>query len=189
MSKSLHLPLREPQWHPATAFFSRRAPAQFRPWLTDTDSLTKQLICHCPGQFSVDVLRQYWAKPLASETTLLGIAAHSRAFIREVRLYCDQQGWVFARTVIPLNTLRGELQKLTQLGSQPLGAVLFSNHAIKRAPLEIARFNSGTPMYNDAVSNSTENRELWGRRSLFLLGNKPLLVNELFLDSIPAKKP
>ena len=187
MSKISYSPLQEPIWHPATAFFSRRAPAQFQNWLTDRDSLTQQLISHCQGQFCVKVLRQYWQRPFSSEYHQLGLKHGNTAFIREVHLYCDQQPWVFARTVIPTETLRGELQKLTQLGAQPLGAVLFSNHSIKRAPLEIARFNSKSAMYNEAHINSAHHQDIWGRRSLFYLGNKPLLVNELFLGNIPQK--
>ena len=174
----------EARWHPATALFSRQAPEKIRGWLRDNDSLTQQLICHCAGQFRVQVIRQYWQKPLRSESLLLNVNSEKTAFIREVFLYCREQPWVFARTIIPLATLRGELQKLTQLGSRPLGQVLWSNHAIARGDMQIARFNPGTAMYNDCQSASPE---IWGRRSLFQLGNKPLLVNELFLDQIPRK--
>ena len=175
-------------WHPATTFFSRRAPQYIRAWLTDRASLTQELICHCNSQFSVTVLRQYWQRPLISETKKLGLSGSSIAFIREVYLNCNDQPWVFARTVIPAKTLHGELQKLTQLGTQPLGAVLFSNHLIKRSPLEIACFHPNTVMYNEAVQQASENESIWGRRSLFLLGRSPLLVNELFLNHIPAKQ-
>lgn len=179
--------VREARWHPATAFFSRQVPERLRHWLTDSDSLTRQLICHCDGQFSVKVLHQYWHRPLQSEYQQLALPIGQVAFIREVHLYCNQQAWVFARTVIPLKTLRGELQKLTQLGTQPLGAVLFSNRAIKRGPLEIACFKPRMAMYNDAVANMETQQDIWGRRSLFYLGSKPLMVNELFLDKIPPK--
>lgn len=189
MSDFSYKQMHQAVWHPAGTFFSRRAPHRIRAWLTDRNSLTQQVICHCQGQFSVNVLRQYWQRPLINEASKLGINRNNIAFIREVHLNCNNQPWVFARTVIPINTLQGELQTLTQLGTQPLGAVLFSNHLIKRSPLEIACFHPHTTMYNEAVQQTSENGSIWGRRSLFLLGNSPLLVNELFLNHIPAKQP
>jgi chorismate lyase len=37
-----------------------------------------------------------------------------RALIREVHLLCDDRPWVFARTIIPISTLRGRERRLAQ---------------------------------------------------------------------------
>ncbi len=177
---------KEAIWHPDRAFFISRAPSRLRPWLIDKESLTKHLINHCQGHFTVQVHRQYWQRPFYSEARLLGMSCTQLAFIREVHLLCDAEPWVFARTVIPLATLHGELQKLTQLGSRPLGAVLFANPAIRRGKMEVAHFKSWHYMYNIAA-REPQTEPLWGRRSLFYMNNKPLLVNELFLEKLPAK--
>ncbi len=175
---------REACWHPARPFFVGQAPKRLQSWLTDNESLTKKLICHCAGQFRVRVQREYWQRPLPSEAAQLGLARGSITFIREVHLTCDEQRWVFARTIIPLKTLRGALPQLTQLGTQPLGAVLFANRSVTRGALQVAQIKSLHYMYNEATLGSTQTSALWGRRSLFFLHGAPLLVNELFLDTL-----
>jgi len=106
-------------------------------------------------------------------------------FIREVYLLCDAQPWVFARTVIPTRTLTGPRRRLTRLRGKPLGAVLFADPAMKRSQIEIARIQNGQALFDDATSQlSVTPDEIWGRRSAFFLGGKPLLVSEIFLPNI-----
>ncbi|HFE38971.1 MAG TPA: chorismate lyase, partial [Gammaproteobacteria bacterium] len=93
-----------------------------------------------------------------------------------------------ARSVIPDHTLHGELQKLTRLGSKPLGAVLFANKHINRGAIEIGRVSRGHQLHRTALMFSPEKpRQVWGRRSLFYITRHPLLVNEFFLPQIQPK--
>lgn len=175
----------EPAWRSNSPFFKNQAPINVRHWLADQGSLTQSLLYASHGNFHVEIFDQYWARPFFSEQKILQLKNSELVFIREVHLYCYNQAVVFARTVIPQNTLKGELQKLTQLGNRPLGAVLFANHKIQRGEMQTARITPNHALYNIALYHSEiEDIFIWGRRSVFYLTDKPLLVSEIFLPGI-----
>ena len=180
---------RDPIWHSTTPFFINRAPHFLRSWITDRESLTKRLIRCCSGKFNVAVFSQSWAPATLSESKKLNIPYKQTVFIREVHLFCDQKALVYAKTIIPIATLRGEMQKLTQLGAQPLGAVLFANKQIRRDIIETTKITADNSIYKNALLYSEhKDSTIWGRRSLFYLADKPLLVNEIFLPDIANAK-
>ena len=177
--------LREPAWHVAAQLTHGQMSEQHAFWLLDQGSLTARLVARCEGRFHVRVMSQSWQRPLRNEAQRLGIKPHRLALIREVILYCDSTPWVFARTVIPHKTLTGKQKFLAHLGSRPLGAVLFADPHMRRDEIEVTCLHAGERMYQDAVAVLAQAPEcVWGRRSVFYLNNKPLLVNEIFLPDI-----
>lgn len=107
------------------------------------------------------------------------------AWVREVQLLCDRQPWVYARTVVPVTTLTGAQRRLAHLGDRPLGAFLFADPSMSRGPVELAPVSSGQAMFCEAVAGlASEPGEIWARRSVFRVGNKPLLVTEIFLPPV-----
>lgn len=176
-------------WRGKHPLFKNNAPQKLQNWLTGTESLTHALRLACPNQFSVRVLQESWQKPTKSERDILGLSANTLAFVRQVYLFCGSQPWVYARTVIPKETLHGELQKLTHLGSQPLGEILFDNSLIQRSRVEFTRIQPKHRIYQAALQLSPiTTQEVWGRRSLFHIAKKTLIVNEFFLPNIHTKK-
>jgi chorismate--pyruvate lyase len=177
----------EPVWQPSYRLLTRQLPVELRPWLLDDSSLTQRLTEACNGQFRVEVLSQGWERPMLSEARALKVPATRLALVRQVRLHCNDTPWVFARTIIPVSTLRGRQRRLAHLGSRPLGAVLFADPHMQRSPLEIVKIREGQRLFHRAIgSNSTVCREIWGRRSVFYLNQRPLLVSEIFLPDLPA---
>jgi chorismate--pyruvate lyase len=167
-------------------------PRRLHSWLADTGSLTERLITHCQ-HFNVQVVGQDFLPISAIERQALAQSDYFKPdaaadfLVREVLLCCDQQPWVFARTVIPAATLTGAEQKLAQLGEQPLGATLFNAANMTRQNLVVAAFSNDTPVTRLAHAQLAPLiRPLWGRRSLFHLSNKPLLVHEIFLPAAQA---
>ena len=176
----------EPDWHVAARLHRRDVPEPVLRWLLDPASLTRRIQSACHGCFRVEVLFQGWARPQHNETRELGMRTGSSGFVREVHLLCDGRPWVFARTIIPRTTLTGPRRCLTRLKSRPLGAVLFADPSMQRGPVEIARLSPCDKLYPTAIRHLTQRPEtIWGRRSLFTLGGKPLLVSEIFLPGIP----
>jgi len=115
--------------------------------------------------------------------------AAGTAFIREVELHCGNRPWVFARTLIPATTLRGGARRLAHLRNRPLGAVLFADPNVLRGELEVAELLSRHLLFRDAARHlERPPGSLWGRRRLFYMDNKPLLVNEIFLPELPELK-
>ncbi len=124
---------------------------------------------------------------MRNEARRLGLRVHQRALIRQVHLVCNDQPWVFARTVIPFTTLRGPLRHLVRLGTRPLGAVLFADPHMRRDELEMACIGTDLSLFQRAITSPGE-ACVWGRRSVFYLRNRPLLVSEIFLPGIPKRK-
>lgn len=108
--------------------------------------------------------------------------------VRDVELLCNEKPWVFARTLIPISSLKGSAQRLTQLGEKPLGAVLFYDPTVLRGATQITRLLPRHPLFDTASNHVDEIPEqLWGRRTLFYVEKRPLLVNEIFLPALPLQ--
>lgn len=180
----------EPLWLAARRFSRRRIPPPLLDWLLDRASLTRRLQDHCPRRFSVEVLAQGWRRPMRNEALLLGTRLPARALVREVRLLCGGMPLVFARTVIPAATLSGSRRRLARLGSRPLGAVLFADPGMRRGELELSCIRPGQRLFDTATRGLAEPPpRIWGRRSLFFLGERPLLVQEIFLPGVDERRP
>lgn len=164
-----------------------RIPQRLRRWLWDRDSLTARLKAHCvSGGFSVRVLEQSWQRPMLEEARALGMAQGERALVREVYLLCDGVPWVFARTLIPVRSLKGAARRLRFLGNRPLGALLFGRPGIRRDAIEVARLTPEHRLFARLAAGLQEPpTAVWGRRTRFFIDGRPLLVNEFFLPRIP----
>jgi len=175
------------RWQPCRCYRRSELPGALTAWLLDPASLTRRLQGLCAGEFRVRVLSQVWGRPRLDEARVLGMRRRGLAIIRQVQLLCDERPWVYARTVIPVSSLSGRLRRLTHLGARPLGAMLFADRGMRRGVVELARIRPGEMLYTDAVRDLWQpHDEIWGRRSIFRLANKPLLVSEIFLPGFPA---
>ena len=179
------MPLLEASWMPLQRLRFAQISPQLASWLTDGSSLTQRLIDSCQGDFSVRLMRQGWHRPLYTEARLLRMRSGEGTLVREVELLCNETAMVFARTLIPVSSLKGAAKQLAHLGNRPLGAVLFNSPLTRRSKIEVARITSRHKLYDDAVrALPTPPRELWGRRTIFSYAGSPLLVNEIFLPTI-----
>jgi chorismate--pyruvate lyase len=175
------------RWQSYRCYRRSELPAAMAVWLLDTASLTRRLQGLCAGEFRVRILSQVRGRPRLDETRVLGMRRGGQAIIRQVQLLCDEQPWVYARTVIPVSSLQGRLRRLAHLGARPLGAMLFADRGMRRGAVELARIRPGEMLYADAVRGLRHAPgEIWGRRSVFRLAHKPLLVSEIFLPGFPA---
>ncbi|MFT3929436.1 MAG: chorismate lyase [Spongiibacteraceae bacterium] len=161
------------RWRDAQRYLSTEIPAQLRPWLLAEGSLTQLLIAASNGEFRVERVMQEWQRPTLSEARLLQIDPSQHALIREVILWGCGKPWVYARSVIPSRSLRGDLQRLRTLRNSSLGTLLFSFPQLQRTPFELASIATGA-----APTKNT----LWARRSRFSIDEHALIVGEIFLD-------
>ncbi|WP_250656691.1 chorismate--pyruvate lyase family protein [Alkalimarinus coralli] len=169
------------RWHTFRRVPSFYLPNEWRDWILDRGSLTQRLIEASNGNFSVRVVRQAWLQPNRDEALMLGCPMTTRALIREVELLCFGETWVVARSVIPSSTLHGEERQLKALGNRSLGTFLFKSRAMRRGPLQITQ---ASPEHLSMQVGYSLHDPLWGRRSIFYLHEKPLLVSELFLPAV-----
>ena len=151
-------------------------------WLLDKSSLTARLKKHSTT-FRVELLGQQIEPCSAIEANKV-IQPGEQVLVREVILYCDNVPQVFARSLIPLTSLTGEEQQLANLGTRPLGQMLFNSPSLKREGIEISCFKQSSSVGNLCNKLGIAiTHNLWGRRSVFMLENKPLMVAEVFLPA------
>src|SRR3569832_249570 len=172
---------------PASHYLRSAASPALWDWLLDTGSLTHRLRqrCRCGEAYRVAVRRQCLERPAVDERRVLEMRPAERALIREVHLLCGDTPWVFARTVMPVSSLRGRKRRLTRLGNTPLGAALFADRSLRRGAVEVVRLRPGEDLFVRAVAGAApETAVIWGRRSVFRLQERPLLVSEIFLPAL-----
>jgi chorismate--pyruvate lyase len=169
------------RWYLRRQLFSRHVPAGVKTWLFDPASLTTRLQQKCSAGFHVDVLSQTIRQPRLDELEALGVASGSYALVRQVRLCCADTCWVYARTVIPFSTLQGKQRIYANLGARPLGAMLFTDRTMERDEVMVTSL-SGSQL-PDGLGLAADDT-VWGRRSVFRVGGKSLLVSEYFLPAL-----
>jgi chorismate--pyruvate lyase len=140
---------------------SQNIPEVVKIWLYDEQSLTKKLKCKFE-LFSVNIVSQKKITPCLSESKILNFSG--TCVERIVELMGNNNAVVYARSVIPVTE---NTKKLLNIGSTPLGEVLFKNPDIVRESFQITSIE-GT----------------WGRRSIFTIGGIKILVSEFFLDAL-----
>lgn len=169
---------KEPIWRPCDWLIGPAVPVSVRSWLLDEGSLTARLLRVHDGEFRVQLLRQEWQIPRASERRLLNLRNRECVLAREVVLWGGGKPRVYARSVIPATSLKGRLRKLRALEEGSLGAMLFQDRSLRRGSYELARFDGDSP----CLPENLHSKEcLWGRRSRFSLIGRPLMVSEIFL--------
>lgn len=163
-------------WQPLAIKGLSALPQAQRASLFNPASLTQRLITASQGNFSVKRLSQGFAKPSLSEAKALNINPGQYVLVREVLLLCYGKPWVYARTVIPHHSLTGPLRHLRHLQNRSLGAWLFKQPSLKRSEFAWAALKPC-----DLPKGLAKDGPIYGRRSIFHLYNKPLLVAEMFL--------
>ena len=161
-----------------------RAPRALRSWLSDRGSLTRRLKA-LHADFSVSPVERGLAPPYLDEAQALSLRPKMHAYVRDVLLMGGGHIRVYAHSVLPRTSLRGNWCGITRLGTKPLGEALFSNPRIRRLGLTIRRLDARDPLYRAARRHTgLTARHLWARRSVFCLNGRPLLVTEVFLPAI-----
>lgn len=139
-----------------------------RQWLCAPGSLTRRLQAISAGTFRVRVVSEGWVYRTAVDSGLSASASVKQMmWSRQVVLGGFGESWVAAHSLIPISTIKGRQRQLLHLGSRPLGGFLFKQRSLERGALEICRI-----------------KNIWGRRSLFFLESRPLLVAEFFLPDL-----
>lgn len=135
--------------------------------LSDEGSLTQQLIEVGNGRFRVQTVELTWRNLLRDDLRkLFGPVAPSHEFwSRKTVLLCESKPAVLAHSLMPAHAAESALGEVLELGEQPLGGYLFSQADVKRGAFQFAKSEQG----------------FCGRRRIFYLDSKPIMVAEFFL--------
>ena len=188
---------------------NRAVPAAWRHWLYYSKSLTRRLEDLTQQPITVRLLQQAMGHLLSDEIGLLGSSQHhlktlskyrarhigsnkstgAQAHIREVCLTAGSTPLVVARTVWPKNSSAQQL--LAQLGSRPLGELLFNSNPESSSSAvfvqrQIMLLKPGCPLYALAQSAQTLRKlpSYWARKTLYRFYDQPLIVTEIYLPIV-----
>lgn len=168
------------RWYRRHQLFNRTIHPSLSAWLFDVSSLTARIIELCGKNFSVRVISQNWQMIDAEEAAAMSLRHVHSALVREVFLCCNDKPLVYARTVIPSTTLQGAQRLYANMGNRPLGAMLFADRTMRREAVQVAILSAS----DEANQYADTDEPVWGRRSVFRVAGKPLLVSEYFLPEI-----
>lgn len=174
----------ESVWHTLDDAAAAALPADLRPWMTLSTSMTQQLARSAGADIAVDVLRSEVAAVYPDERHCFADSPE-RAQVREVCLRGGGRGLLAARTVYAAERLQAD-PALSNLGERPLGELLFDGPEMPRWTLrEFARLTPGSPLHALAQRCAVQTHDaFWARRTLFWRAGDPLLVTEIFLPPV-----
>lgn len=158
-------------------------PAPAVDWLSFRNSMTMRLRAHCDNTLTVQVIAHDWQRATPEDTDYLGIEREEPIIAREVLLCCYDQPWMYARTALPKRLVESFDTELVDLGTRPIGEILFADPGMTRSEFEVARLTVGEAAYEQAITHTGLSEDtLWARRSIFHLPNKgDLAITEVFL--------
>ncbi len=169
-----------PNWYKADEIATLALPQDAKDWLFECDSLTKRLRAHCTD-FRVRLDSETWQPPLSDEGKRFIDTDLDSPLIRQVYLMCDGKPWVFARSIIPETTIKSVTQELGELGTRPLGEILFTHPNMQRDAIEITLLQPSDYWHAETLKDyPTSVSKVCGRRSMYYLSGQPLLVQEFF---------
>jgi chorismate--pyruvate lyase len=177
-------------WHSQRALNRTAVPSIISSWLLTNASMTQRMRETCRDRFSVQLLSQGWNNPNRDEALRIHIPTRERVVVREVKLLCDKQICMYARSLFPLKTLRSKGISLHKLGTRPLIDYLNLDPALQRSAYEIVKLHPGDYYYDQACSHLKKLPPyLWARRSVFDFFKQPILLIEVFMPNIFERKP
>lgn len=130
-------------------------------------SLTLQLEKISNQPLRVHVLNEHYQLLSTTAKKSLKLPLHKPAigWMRDVALYGTQNHpWVYATSIFPIDSLKGQGLRFKHLGTIPIGYVLFAHQ--KKLP------------YTRIIHNTS-------RETLYIWKNKPILIIESFVHNQP----
>ena len=174
---------REPLWLENRQGLRHKLPDNVQSWTYESGSLTRRLRSYYGDAVAVKVLLQRWNKPFLSECRLLKLSEHRYSLTREVLLHVDGKPLILARTIIPASAIKIVKSNLSHLGNRPLGEVIFSYPKLERIAMDVALINPST-WAQPAIAEANIDQPIWGRRTVYAIAHKQMLVSEFFLPEV-----
>lgn len=172
----------EPTWRENLRGSHHTLPENVQSWAYEPGSLTKRLRDYY-GTVKVNILLHQWRKPYLSERKQLGLTEQRYALTREVMLSSGDTPLLLARTIIPQETIKVAHRNLAHLGTRPLGEVIFSYPDLERIAMDLVLI-APSHWSNQALKLANIQDLTWGRRTVYAIQQRPMLVSEFFLPEI-----
>jgi chorismate--pyruvate lyase len=173
----------EPLWLENRQGLRHKLPGNVQSWTYESGSLTQRLRNFYGDSVAVKILLQRWNTPFLTERRLLKLPEHRNNFTREVLLHVNGKPLILARTIIPAATIKAAKSNLSRLGNRPLGEIIFSYPKLERIAMDVALINPPTWTQSALVETGID-QPIWGRRTVYAIAHKQMLVSEFFLPEV-----
>ena len=173
---------RELAWRENRQGTRHKLPHDVQSWVYESGSLTQRLRDAYGEAVVVELLRQQWSKPFISEQQLLQQPENRYCLSREVLLKAHDTPLILARTLIPSATIKAANSNLAQLGTRPLGEILFAHPQLARLAMDIVLVTPS--QWQTAIAKTIPiQHPVGGRRTVYALKHKALLGGAFFLST------
>lgn len=163
----------------------KELPFETAEWLLEYGSLTERLETKF-GNICVDIIEEGNSSLSDYDKQFFNLKK-IETFVRKVILSTQDNSLIFAKTIVS-----GKSQAIEQLGSKPLGKILFSNKLLQRKRFRVRKIDKKDPLIttNNIPLEKTDLKYLWARQSLWVSKNEDmeLLLYEVFLPDLGVYK-
>ena len=139
---------------------------EIKSWLLEEGPITERI--KSSGDFELELIKDKVDFVRDDEKSFLGNIG-GRIKVREVFLRENNKPKVWARSCIPLKTIKDGLSSLGELGNKPLGDILFEKNVFKKKEVMYSSFRGEFL------------KHYWGRKTKYLVNKLPFSVMEVFL--------
>jgi chorismate lyase len=165
-----------------------RVPHYLLDWILCKDSTTAKIRKLTDNQLVMNIISEEFSLPMENEAKKLIQNTSAHCLVRKALMQASNLPWLYCRSVFPKKTLTGEESIFSNLGSQPIGDILFGKNAWARSLFELSELTTESLLYQEATEHLTFKPDsLWARRSVFALQNKSILITEVFLPAFLEK--
>ena len=134
-------------------------------WLIEKGPITKRI--KSKESFKLNLIKDEISAVDDSEKKFLEESS-DKIKVREVILMGNNIPRVYAKSLIPIRTIENGFSRLGELGTKPLGDILFEKEIFKKTNVVYAQFQDQDSIF-------------WGRKTKYIVKNMPLSVMEVFL--------
>jgi len=173
----------EPLWLENRQGMRHKLPYNVQSWTYESGSLTQRLRNFYGDGVAVKILLQRWHTPFLSERRLLRLPENQYSLTREILLHANGKPLILARTIIPAVTVKVAKRNLSKLGNRPLGEIIFSYPKLERIAMDVTLIEPST-WTQSAIAEVDINQPIWGRRTVYAIAHKQMLVSEVFFSEV-----
>ena len=134
-------------------------------WLIEKGPITKRI--KSEESFKLNLIKDEISAVNDSEKKFLEETSDNIK-VREVILLGNNIPRVYAKSLIPIRTIENGFSRLGELGTKPLGDILFEKEIFEKTDVVYAQFQDKDSIF-------------WGRKTKYIVKNMPLSVMEVFL--------
>lgn len=161
------------RWVSDVSEIAYQPPSSIQLWLTKPTILTQALRRVCKV-LTLKVLSQGFTHAPLDDKNKLSLDERL-PFVRIVQLFGDEILLTEGRVTIAHQTYYRHSDLFRSLDTQPIGEkILYGNPDVRRSPFEYAFL---------------EEKQCWGRRSVFFIREDPLLITEWMANTLPIYLP